>query len=129
MERIETRVQLINYICDHAPQSAIARACHTGTVEVLGGFSCIPPGTRPGFIVSITSVHKRTWLVAVTTDDHKHIFYVWVVESIPWEYYVGSEHSSHYSIYNGDDPIQACISRDNMRQVWADRFRETGVDE
>ena len=102
---------MIAYICDHAPQSAISRACTTGTVQVLGGFSKVPPGTRPGFIVSITSVHERTWFVAVTTDDHKHIFHVWVVESIPWEYFVGDLHNKEYSIYDGDDPFQASFAR------------------
>ncbi len=113
MERIETRVQLINYIYDHISQNAIARACHTGTVQVLGGFSCVPPGTRPGFIVSITSIHERTWLIAVTTDDHKHIFHVWVVESIPWEYYMCPSRAQQlkgYSIYFGDNPDQARIA-------------------
>ncbi len=113
MERIETRVQLVNYICDHTPQSAIARACHTGTVQVLGGFSSIPPSTRPGFIVSITSIHERTWLVAVTTDDHKHIFHVWVVDSIPWKYFVGRPYKEEYSIYDGDDPAGSFILRGN----------------
>ncbi len=106
---------MIAYICDHAPQSAIARACHTGTVQVLGGFSCVPPGTRPGFIVAVTSVHERTWLIAVTTDDHKHIFHVWVVESVPWEYYVGRDGpcDGEYSIYDGDNPERAKQAKEN----------------
>ena len=130
MDRIQTRTELIEYICDHTSQNAIRRACgHAGKVQVLGGFSRIPPGTRPGFIVAVTSVHGRTWNVAVTSDDHKHIFHVWVVESIPWEYFVGnSDTMREYSIYNGDDPLQACMARDNARQAWADKFRETGKD-
>ncbi len=60
--------------------------------------------------MSITSVHERAWLVAVTTDDHKHIFHVWVVESIPWIYYVcpsRNQQAEGYSIYWGDNPDQA----------------------
>ncbi|MCK5611413.1 hypothetical protein KAR91_56605 [Candidatus Pacearchaeota archaeon] len=62
--------------------------------------------------MSVTSVHERTWLIAVTTNDHRHIFHVWVVESIPWEYYVGQNRGCRreYSIYSGDNPDQAQIA-------------------
>lgn len=111
MQRIETRVQLIEHICDNISQSAIVRACHNGTVRVLGGFSIIPPGTRPGWIVQITSIHGSTWLVAVTSDDHNHVFRTWLAESIPWENYVGRDDQKEYSIYNGDNPSRAFICR------------------
>ena len=125
MERIETRTQLINYIRDHVSQSAIARACHTGTVQVLGGFSCIPPGTRPGFIVSITSIHERTWLIAVTSDDHKHIFHVWIVESVPWRYYIGKPYKEKYSIYDGDNPAGSFIARGNDMEEDDGKIKKT----
>lgn len=111
MQRINTRTELINYICDHISQSVVARACHAGTVQVLGGFSCVPPSTRPGWIVAVTSIHGRTWNVAVTSDDHKHIFHVWVVNSIPWEYYIGNAYQTGYSIYCGDNPLQAIMAK------------------
>jgi len=111
MERIETRTELINFICEDISQNAIVRACHNGTVQVLGGFSIIPPGTAPGWIVAITSVHGRTWLVAVTSDDHRHIFHTWITNRTPWKNYVGRVNRGWYSIYDGDDPVQACIAR------------------
>ena len=110
MQRIKTRTQLINFICENIPQSAIVRACHNGTVQVLGGFDIVPPGTKPGWIVAVTSVHGRTWLVAVTPDDHRHVFKVGIVESIPWPYYVGK--SGRNSIYDGDNPDQACRAKE-----------------
>ena len=110
MQRIETRVQLINFVCENISRRAISRACHSGTVQVMGGFSHVLPSQRPGWIVSVTSVHGRTWLVAVTAHDHQHVFHAWVVEKIPWEYYVGTLGRETYSIYNGDHPEQAYIA-------------------
>ena len=107
MQRIETRTQLINFICENIAQRAIVRACHNGEVQVLGGFSKIPLTRRPGWIVSITSVYGRTWLVAIIPDDHQHVFRTGIVDSIPWQYYVGRIDRDEYSIYDGDRPEQA----------------------
>ncbi len=117
MERIDTRVELINYICDNISQRAIARACHTGTIKVMGGFSEVPPSQRPGWITAITSVHGRVWFVAVTSDDHHHVFRTWVVKAIPWQYYVGRADREKYSIYDGDDPEQACLARKGYDRI------------
>ena len=118
MQRIETRTQLINFICENISRRAIVRACHhsEGLVQVMGGFSQIPPSPEPGWIVSITSVHGRTWLVAVTSDDHRHVFKSWIVKKIPWEYYIGKI-GQEYSIYNGDNPEQACLARDSNDRI------------
>ena len=110
MQRIQTRTELINFICNNIGQSAIKRACHSGTLRVLGGFSLIPPSTRPGWIIMITSIHGRSWEIAVTSDDHRHIFHVWIANRIPWKYYVGQADRGEYSIYDGDNPVQACIA-------------------
>ena len=113
MQRIDTRTQLINFICENISQPTIVRACHhsEGRVQVLGGFKLVPPSFHPGWIVSITSVFGRTWHVAVTSDDHRHIFKTWVVQLIPWRYYIGKV-GQEYSIYNGDNPEQACLARE-----------------
>ncbi len=113
MQRIETRTDLIQFICESIPQHVIARACHTGTVQVLGGFDSIPPSGQPGWIVSVTSIHGRTWLVTVIANDHRHIFQAGTTESIPWESYMcPSRHQQleGYSIYFGDNPDQARIA-------------------
>ena len=112
MQRIETRTELVNYVHDNIPQRAIKRACHNGTIRVLGGFRLISPSTRPGWIVSITSVHGKTWLVAVTSDDYNHVFRTWIVGLIPWQYYIGLTDRGEYSIYDGDNPEQACQARE-----------------
>lgn len=111
MDRIETRTQLINFICNNILQRAISRACHNGIVQILGGFNTIPPSSKPGWIISVTSVFGRTWHIAVTSDDHNHIFKVWLVETVPWQYYIGKVDRSKYSIYDGDNPQQAELAR------------------
>lgn len=81
----------------------------------MGGFKCILPYLKPGWIVSITSTYGQTWLVAVMAYDHEHIFKTRVIESIPWGEYIGHAGQKKYSIYNGDNPIQACIARENAK--------------
>ena len=117
MERIETRTQLIDFICENISSYAIGLACHhsEGSVQVLGGFSRIHPTSKPGWIVVVTSCHERTWIIAVTAHDHEHIFKTWIIDSIPWRYYVGQRGQATYSIYNGDNPIQSCRAREAIK--------------
>ena len=114
MQRIRTRTELIEAICGSLGQRAITRACHAGTVEVAGGFSRIPPSPLPGWIVTITSVHERTWMVALVPDDHRHTFHAMMIQEIPWKYYVGRDGpcAGEYSVYDGDNPQQACFARE-----------------
>ena len=109
MQRIETRTQLIQFIEDSIVRYAISRACHDrpDRVQVLGGFHGIRPTCAPGWIVSVTSKHGRTWLVAVTTDDHNHVFRAGIITEVPWMHYAGNPWGSEYSIYNGDNPVQS----------------------
>jgi len=109
MEHIISRTQLIEHIATHAKRSALRRACHTGKVEVLGGFSSIPPSTAKGFIVFIQSIHKHVWYVAVTANEVTRTWDVWTVGEVPWENYVGT--SMEPNIYNGDDPWYSSLQR------------------
>ncbi len=118
MERIETRTQLVNFICKNVGQSAISRACHHAgdAVQVMGGFSRVPPSCRPGWIVTVTSVHGRQWLVAVTSDDHHHVFKAWITETIPWQFYIGERNREEYSIYDGDNPEAAYFAKEFLNE-------------
>lgn len=104
MDRIETRTQLVEYICEHSTRPAIQRACHEGKVFVAGGFSQIPPSSKPGWIVIVTSRFGRIWNVAVTPNEEKRTFDVRVLKTIPWGQYIDSVFVAEYSIYAGDDP-------------------------
>src|SRR4030042_1201271 len=99
MERIDTRKQLIDCICNHAPRPAIATACYRGTIKVLGGFRNIPPSTQSGWIVIVTSEFGRVWYVAVMEEIGAG-WDVDIIDNIPWLNYVGSDYSNKYSIYD-----------------------------
>lgn len=128
MEHINTRTQLIEFICRHV-SSSIKRACYTGTVQVLGGFSRIPvpPGTRPGWIVLITSVHGREWFIGVSPHDTLPAFTVrrlCLTEGVPWQYWMGGspeerrqdrENGCTYVLHDGDNPDQAWMARETAR--------------
>lgn len=111
MDHLNTRTELINFICEYAP-SAIQRACHTGTVQVLGGFIRIPPYTQPGWIVAVTSIHGRTWFVAIGPHPAGLPMYVvWTVKQVPWQFWIGDEWPNSL-IFNGDNPERAVLARE-----------------
>ena len=112
MNRIETRTQLIEFICKNVGQRVIARACHEGKVVVAGGFERISPSLLPGWITVITSKTGRVWIIAVLTDDFQQQYRATVVKEIPWGYYAGRSGRAGYSIYDGDMPDQAELARD-----------------
>lgn len=115
MDHLNTRTQLINFICEHVP-SAIQRACHTGSVCVLGGFSQVPPNTQPGWITIITSSHGRTWFVVVSPHrEGLPTYEVWITEQkIPWQFYTGDP-TGFPSLFNGDDPDRAWLMKETAK--------------
>jgi len=111
MERIDTRTQLIKYIHNNAPRPAIKTACYRGSVEVLGGFRNIPPSTRSGWIVVITSEFGRVWYVAVMEETGAG-WKVGVIKNIPWRNYIGVKNRGFPSIHDGDNPMKACAAKE-----------------
>lgn len=110
--RIRTRSELLWYIAEHAPSGACRRAIVEGKVVVLGGFCVIPPNGWKGWIVKVTSIHGKDWLVAVTLHPTKHHYYVRMVEKVPWAWWVGVVASIPlHGIMDGDIPIQAARAR------------------
>ena len=58
VRRFITRDQLVDYVVSETRavgRRGLKRALDTGKVEVLGGFSVIPPASSPGWIVRVTS--------------------------------------------------------------------------
>ena len=108
MQRLRTRTELIQFAEARCGSYACRRAFLTGKVMVFGGFSTIPPGTDPGWILRVKSRHGRAWLLAVVTDDIKHCYCVREIEKIPWAKWTGcAGRGQGYSIYDGDMPVQA----------------------
>lgn len=111
MHRILTRTDLLEFIRDHAPSSAVRRAVDEGSNESLGAFAALPPHTSPGFIVTITSKHGKTWPVCVLVNEHQHRHEVYILDAIPWSLWDGGV----LPLYCGDDPYHYRRMRDRAR--------------
>lgn len=111
MQRIDTRDDLLEFIRANAPLSGIKRAIDDGKYEVLGAFASLPPHTKPGFIVKVTSKHGTVWPVAVAANEVKHRWEVYVLDEIPWSLYDGGKRV----IYCGDHPTRSVRKRNLAR--------------
>ena len=117
MQRLQTRTDLVLFAQENCRSYSCERAFLTVKVVVLGGFDPIPPGTAPGWIVLVTSIHKRKWILAVIPDDIKHCYCVKWLDKIPWANWNGSSRTTYrdmelpggwkYTIRDGDIPFQA----------------------
>lgn len=100
--QIRTRNDLIYWLMNHAPRRAIARAMEEGKIEVCGGFSRIPcTPCRDGWIIRITSIFNKTWIIAVKPQLWEG-YRAYIIPKIPWEYYIGDK--SDNKLYKGDKP-------------------------
>jgi hypothetical protein len=101
-----TAAYLVEYLAQCPLRRCVVRALMNGKVEVLGGFSIIPPGTSPGFIVKVESYPRdgcpgQTWYVAAISSGLGRM-YARVISDVPWENWVGKP--GRQSIYEGDHP-------------------------
>lgn len=122
IDRIDSRTQLIEFIISHSSRRAIARACHRGTVTVLGGFHQIPPGTEPGWIIIVISEYGRTWYLAVIAGEQN--YRIRELKEIDWSTYIGRSDRGFYSIFDGDNPKRAALARDRVLEKTGQKFRQ-----
>ena len=106
MIRLRDRSDLIDLVA-HAPCCCptARRACVTGKVEVLGGFSELI-GDRAGWLVRVIAKHGTTFLVAIIPNEVTHLYDAMLYLHIPWERWIGHQGQEEYSIYNGDRPLK-----------------------
>jgi hypothetical protein len=104
MNHFRTPHDVISALLVRSPYRSMARAMTEGKVEFLGGFSEVPPEARPGWIVRITSVYKRMWIMGVVPEEELHTISIKRLTDIPWEYWVGPTGNR---LYDGDDPNEA----------------------
>lgn len=98
MVRFVDKQDIINWIELHTTRRSVLRALKEGAVEFLGGFSQTSFNTRsPIWIVKVTSIFDRTWVIAIYTNGA--ITYLRVV---PWIYWVGGK--TNNTLYCGDNP-------------------------
>lgn len=93
---------------------------------MLGGFHQVPPSTRPGWIVQVTSRFRHTWYVVVTPVAETHETRVWLTEEVPWDQWAGQIGRAS-NIYDGDDPQAALLQKVQAKRR-LDRESAVGED-
>ena len=77
---------IIDYAARNINSRAIKRAFCEGRVQRWGEYREHVPGSRhPGWLIRVTSRHGTVWNVAVTADDERHTYHVWVAPMRPFE--------------------------------------------
>lgn len=89
MTHFRNKNDLLAWLTKHCPRQAIVRAIREHGAECLGGFSCIPPTTRPGWIVRVRSSFNKKWDVAVIPCDGKPDYEIRIIKSVPWRNWSG----------------------------------------
>ena len=119
MTHFQSRTHIILWLENHCSRKAIVRALYEGQVEFFGGFNPIPPTTRPGWIMRITSAHGRTWYVAVICYDRR--YGIRILKDVPWDSWCGISKTgiSRYGpiLYSGDHPEEYL----ELRRIWNER--------
>jgi hypothetical protein len=119
--RIRSREQLLNWLpgeLSRLGRRSIVRAMEhrNGKVELLGGFSSIPPGNDPGWIVRVGSVLSgKKWHVAVI--PRRSGVGIRLFEEVPWKLWVGGS----TPLYNGDNPSIYKALKDQMVELENER--------
>lgn len=100
MQHFRNRNDLVDWLETRPLRKAIARALQEGMTEVVGGFYLIPPINLSGWIVRVTSIHKRIWNLAIIISEKK--YGIRVIEEIPWKHWSGGNTTN--TLYAGDHP-------------------------
>jgi len=95
---IYDRHTLINFLQETLDRSLLRALLHHS--ELLGGFDPMI-GSRPGWIVRVTSEKGKQWLIGVTPEPAKK-FRVWTLNEVHWENWVGGLYPNW--MYDGDNP-------------------------
>jgi len=81
------------------------RALQDGGVELLGGFSSIPPMNQPGWIIKATRCYSRvpfSYYIGVVVTGFKTKVIQVAEDSVPWDTWDGDK--SDNPLYQGDLP-------------------------
>lgn len=104
MIHLRNRKDLLDFIEANAPAPAIRRAMVYGSVELLGGFSPLPPNNSGGWIVKIITAHDKIYHVGVYTVGNKYVCKT--ISHVPWNKYVGLSTDPSGMLACGDNPKQ-----------------------
>lgn len=108
MVHFRSKSDILHWLEKHCPRKAIVRSLNNA--ELLGGFDLIPPTTRPGWIVRVTSIfnEKRKWIVAVIPRKDIPTCEIRILKYVPWENWLGCKIGMP-PIILGDSPGFYCI--------------------
>jgi hypothetical protein len=95
---------MIRWLRKQPLRRAVLRALDQGTVELLGGFRRIPPGSSPGFILKVVSKHGTIYTVAIKPRNRSEWYAYCMIEPIPWTDWDGREGRTPPTLYEGDYP-------------------------
>ena len=115
MTHFQSPLHIVSWLGQNCVRKAICRALNEGQVEFFGGFNPIPPTTRPGWIMRITSAHGRTWYVAVIMYDCR--YGIRILKDIPWSSWVGTnfwDDEFRTRLHSGDNPEKYL----ELRKIW-----------
>ena len=92
MIHFRSKSDIIRWLEKHCPRKAIVRSLNNA--ELLGGFDPIPPTTRPGWIVRVTSIfdEKRQWIVAIISRKDIPTCEIRILNKVPWKNWIGQGH-------------------------------------
>jgi hypothetical protein len=102
MVHFQTRGHIVSWLMRHCPRKAIVRAMNDGKVELLGGFNSIPPRSYHGWILRITSVYNRVWILAITPNKKGDDYAIRELKDVPWASWCGDANGG--GLYRGDKP-------------------------
>lgn len=102
MVHFRNRTDLILWLDKSSVSAAVKRALWTGSIELLGGFSRIPPSDYPGWIFKLISRRGKEYLIAIICDTDKKCHRKMELESVPWDLWDGK--LGRKTIYEGDRP-------------------------
>lgn len=105
MVHFRSKNDIIQWLEKHCPRKAIVRSLSQNGCELLGGFAPIPPTTRAGWIVRVTSSlgkKKRIWIVAIIPCVGKPDCEIRVLQSVPWRNYISESYARQ--LCAGDKP-------------------------
>jgi hypothetical protein len=93
---------IIQWLERYCPRKAIVRSLLQNGAELLGGFNPVPPTTRPGWIVRVTSRHGRKWIVAIIPCEGTPDYEIRILKKVPWGNWIGNYYSEN--LMSGDRP-------------------------
>ncbi len=100
MVHFRSKNDIIQWLEKYCPRRAIVRSLNN--TELLGGFDPIPPTTRAGWVVRVTSKYnmynehmvmiKKRWIVAIIPYKGKPDCEIRILKEVPWKSWIGKSH-------------------------------------